>query len=312
MSERASVYVLGCGAVGSALSLAFGESGVLLEGAHCRTEASAARAARLIGQRVTWGAVPDTIGRADIIILSVPDPEIRAAAESLASTPLLSGHQVALHCSGSRSAEELSSLRPKVKGVASFHPLLSFADPVAASRLLASAAFAVEGDAPALAEARGLATAIGGFPLDIPAEDRVIYHAAAATASNHLVALTAQAANCLSSIGVERSQAIRALLPLMSSTLENLSRLGLPNALTGPVSRGDANAVSAHLEAIESSVSSELVPYRALARRALEVAREQGAAPVGALSEVEAVLQNGPSSASSDAMKALDRAEPVE
>ena len=249
---------------------------------------------------MTSGPLPASLSKAEIVVFAVPDPVIAEVAEGLAAARQPEEHQVVLHCSGSRSSEELASLRPSVRGVASFHPLLSFADPVAASRLLSSAAFAIEGDAPALAAARGLAASLGGFALDIAAEDRALYHAAAATASNHLVALTAQAASCLSKIGVERTQAIRALLPLMSSTLGNLDRLGLPHALTGPVSRGDAAAISAHLAALESSVKEELYPYRIMALRALEVAREQGAASAAALSEVEIVLENAASIEGSD------------
>lgn len=288
--DHGAVFILGCGSVGTALGISLLRAGVPLSGAHCRTQASADRAARLLGRAVTHGDIPTAVGQADTVVIAVPDPVIRAVAGLLADSELVVPAQVALHCSGARSSDDLAPLRPLLRGVASFHPLLSFADPAAAAELLPSAAFALEGDEAAMVTARDLACRIGGFPIDVAARDRVLYHAAAATASNHLVALAAQAASCLTRIGVEPDQAIRALLPLMRSTLANLERLGLPQALTGPVSRGDARAVRAHLRAIRGRVPEEEEPYRALALRALAVARAQGKAPEDQLAEVASEL----------------------
>lgn len=288
--KPAEVFILGCGSVGTALGLALARAGVKLVGAQCRTEASAARASELLGLDVGHGDIPEEVSLADTIIVAVPDPLIRPVSEELADSRRTLPGQVALHCSGSRSADDLAPLRGALRGLGSFHPLLSFADPATASELLPAAAFAIEGDDPACRRARGLAAALGGLVLEIPARDRVLYHAAAATASNHLVALAAQSAACLSQIGVAPDQAVRALVPLMRSTLNNLDRLGLPDALTGPVSRGDAAAVRAHLAAIDERAPEELGYYRVMALRALEVARAQGKAPAPDLDLVEAEL----------------------
>jgi predicted short-subunit dehydrogenase-like oxidoreductase (DUF2520 family) len=174
--------------------------------------------------------------------------------------------------------------------VGSCHPLLSFADPAIAARLLPSAAFALEGDPSALAEAARLVSAIGGRALRVDAGDRALYHAAAATASNHLVALVAQAAACLGALGIERAEATSALVPLLQSTLDNLARLDVPRALTGPVSRGDHQCVENHLRAIEARAPQEALPYIVMALRAAVVARERATAPSDALSKVERTL----------------------
>lgn len=289
--EVGPVYVFGCGAVGTALTVRMASAGVHIVGAHCRTPASAMRAARKVGFEVTSGDdVPVTLGDARLILVAVPDPVIGAVAQHLATSGVVHDEQVAFHCSGARNADDLASLRPRLRGVASFHPLLSFADPEIAARLLPVAAFAVEGDAVAVAEAERLIEILGGRPLRVEAEDRVLYHAAAATASNHLVALAAQTVACLEMLGIEKGEGTRALIPLMQSTLDNLGRLGLPQALTGPVSRGDRECVAGHLAGIDEKIPSELLPYVVMARRALEVARSQGVAEPEALSEVEALL----------------------
>ena len=80
-----------------------------------------------------------------------------------------------------------------------------------------------------------------------PLEDaaKPVYHAASAFASNYLVTLTAVAVALLERAGVERDHALEALRPLQQRTLEVA---GLPP--TGPIARGDAATIAAHLEAI--------------------------------------------------------------
>ncbi len=224
------------------------------------------------------------------VIVAVPDPVIWSVAEALAVDERLGAHQVVLHCSGARGASSLDPLRGRVRGVGSFHPLLSFASSKAAAMLLDSAAFAVDGDAAAVEGARRLVAALGGQVLQIEADDRVLYHAAAATVSNHLVALAAQGAAMFAALGIESSAATAALVPLMRSTLDNLARLGLPDALTGPVSRGDAACVEGHLVALSKMSPREVSAYSAMAARALDVAREQGVATPSALDDIARIL----------------------
>jgi predicted short-subunit dehydrogenase-like oxidoreductase (DUF2520 family) len=62
-------------------------------------------------------------------------------------------------------------------------------------------------------------------------------------------------------------------LPLVAGAAANLADLGAAQALTGPIRRGDAGTIRAHLAALPA----ELRPlYRILGRQALELAREAG------------------------------------
>jgi len=71
---------------------------------------------------------------------------------------------------------------------------------------------------------------------------------------------------------VEQDSAREALLPLLQGTVNNLRRLGLPDALTGPIARGDLGTVRRHLEALEASAPDLLPVYRELGLRAIPVA----------------------------------------
>jgi len=94
--------------------------------------------------------------------------------------------------------------------------------------------------------------------------------------------------------GCPRRLAPRMLGPLLRSVAENVERLGIPEALTGPVRRGDAAAVSSHLSAIVDK-APELVPlYRACAQAQLAMAERLGDAPRQAIAKVRRVLAQNP------------------
>src|SRR6266513_2350546 len=110
---------------------------------------------------------------ADIVLLCVPDAAIGDAAQAVKRGPLVG------HCSG---ATTLAPLAPHE--AFSMHPLMT----VPASFAGAGAAIAGSTDR-ALGTARALAEALGMKPFEIADDDRAAYHAAAAMASNYLVAL---------------------------------------------------------------------------------------------------------------------------
>ena len=101
------------------------------------------------------------------------------------------------------------------------------------------------------------------------------YHAGATMASNYLVALASCAVELLESAGLSRDEALAALLPLMHGSLENLSTLGLPAALTGSIARGDARTILSHQRALEDLPEIAEI-YESLGRRTVALARERG------------------------------------
>jgi predicted short-subunit dehydrogenase-like oxidoreductase (DUF2520 family) len=205
---------------------------------------------------------------ADGVLLAVPDDSLAAVARGLARVGL-PGRPPVLHLSGARGAEVLEPLRAAGSPVGSLHPLASVPDARTGPRRLEGAWFAVEGDPAARALAALLVQGVGGRVLPIAEGAKAIYHAAAVHASNHLVALLAEAEALLARAGAEAG-AREALLSLAAGALENVRDLGPAGALTGPVSRGDAATVALHLDRL---FAEERPLYSLLALRALEVAR---------------------------------------
>ncbi|HZC06605.1 MAG TPA: DUF2520 domain-containing protein, partial [Ktedonobacterales bacterium] len=149
---------------------------------------------------------------------------------------------------------------------------------------LAGASWALECADTTLAERlTSFIAALGGHVNTLTEADRAPYHLSGVLASNYVVTLMSAATDLWAGWGVERDEALRALLPLLRATIENLEAVGLPAALTGPIARGDVGAVRIHEDwlrahASETSDGQALRDaYAALGRLTLPLAREKGA-----------------------------------
>jgi predicted short-subunit dehydrogenase-like oxidoreductase (DUF2520 family) len=154
-------------------------------------------------------------------------------------------------------------------GTFSLHPLQTFPD--GATPVEGTPAAIAGSSAEALAFARALAEALGMRPFDVPEERRAAYHAAAAIASNLLVALEESAAELLGRAGIENAREL--LAPLVLRTAANWAERG-PAALTGPIVRGDRATVEGHRAALAERAPELLPLYDALAERAEALGRE--------------------------------------
>jgi predicted short-subunit dehydrogenase-like oxidoreductase (DUF2520 family) len=145
------------------------------------------------------------------------------------------------------------------------------ADAKLAMRALKGTVFGVEGDEAGRAMAHRLVTALGGVALTLEISQMAAYHAAAAMASNYIVAALDAAAAVLASAGIAPDRAAHALLPLAEGALRNVAAHGTTEGLTGPIRRGDNATIQRHLDALRARPELAEI-YRALARRALEIA----------------------------------------
>jgi predicted short-subunit dehydrogenase-like oxidoreductase (DUF2520 family) len=228
--------------------------------------------------------------QADVVVLAVRDEAIGdVAAEIMARVDEDATPPILLHCAGALPAEEaFAALKRRPLGVGVAHPLRSIAGGEGDAQLEGTV-FAVEGDEPGREAALRLCERVGGVPLVLAAEQLGRYHAAAALVSNHAVGLVDAGVELLASVGLDRVQATRALAALLASTAANLQRVGLPEALTGPIARGDVAVVARHLLALRSLADIAAL-YRATARRVSKVAADKGRAGRDALLRIAALL----------------------
>jgi predicted short-subunit dehydrogenase-like oxidoreductase (DUF2520 family) len=144
--------------------------------------------------------------------------------------------------------------------------------------------FTIEGETQAARVARRIARALGGSPVRIVGSKKLVYHAAAAMAAGHVLAVEEAAAQLLLSLGMKRSEAIRGLLALTRQVLENFEGLGPRAAWTGPLSRGDYKVVGAHSNALRDWPKEFAQAYESLNRLAARVLSQDS---TGMLAELE-------------------------
>jgi predicted short-subunit dehydrogenase-like oxidoreductase (DUF2520 family) len=234
--------------------------------------------------RLHAGGRAAAVRGADLVLLAVPDGAVPSVAAELAADEVVAPRHVVLHLSGLLDRGALVPLASTGAALGSFHPLQTVSEPAAAPQRLRGAYAGIEGDERALAAGRGLAEALGMVAVPIPAAAKPAYHAGAAFAANYTTVLAAVAERVATAAGVPAEVAARLYLPLIRGAAANLE-LGPAAALTGPVRRGDAGTVAAHLQALGGD---DRALYLLLAREALRLAVEAGLSrdAAGAVAEV--------------------------
>jgi predicted short-subunit dehydrogenase-like oxidoreductase (DUF2520 family) len=276
--------------VGTALAGALRRGGVPVLGLWARKPQAARNASAISGVASYSAAPPDLLLECDVVILAVRDEAIAEVAEMLLNTGLITRRHVMLHCSGVlSSAEALATVRDRLGGVGTLHPLRAIADGKKGMQALQGTVFGVEGDERGAAVAATLVRAVGGKPLSLSSAQMAAYHTAAAMASNFVVSLLAAAAELLGTAGIAEEDATAALLPLAKGSLDNIGEHGLASGLTGPIRRGDVATVERHMNVVNRS--GDLADlYRVLGRRALALARRAGDAAEADLDAIARLL----------------------
>ncbi len=274
------IFVMGAGRAGTSLARAFRAAGVEVAGLHGRRDAGGP-------DGVTVGALPPAVRRAAVILVAVRDAQIDAALRELLTAGLAADATV-LHASGSAEPGMLEAVRGAGHRAGTFHPLVPLADPAHAADALRGAYIGVDGDEEARALSRTLAAKLGAQVVEIPRGEKARYHAAAVIASNFPAVLLRTAERVLREAGVPPDTADGAARSLLRQAVSNLESGDVARVLTGPIVRGDAVTVRAHVRALASDPEA-LAVYRALSRVALELARQSGT-PAEKLAEVLAAL----------------------
>lgn len=307
MTSLPSIFVIGAGAVATALAGALRLAGAPVLGLWARRPDAMHAAAAIAGVPAapagsgggaapgagpSGPALPAAASRADIVLVAVRDQAIPEVAGRLVDAGVVDHRHVLLHCSGARAAAEaFGPACARVGGAGTLHPLRAIADPGRAMRELSGTIFGVEGDARGLDAARALALAVGGKPLVLAGAHMTAYHAAAAMVSNYTVALIDAAAALLARAGIDEPDAVAALVPLAQGSLANVAARGVAAGLTGPIRRGDRGTVARHLHALADAPDLDAL-YRALGRRTVDIARRVPGASRAELDAIAALLDH--------------------
>ena len=249
-----NILLIGRGRVGRALGRAL--------------DASAQHRVVAVGRR--WRA--SSVHGAEAVVLAVSDDSIELVAEKIA--PDLQPGATVLHCAGARGVEELRACEARGAAVGIMHLLVSFPS-TRSNPSLRGTTFTVNGSRRAIATGRRIARACGARVVVAQTGD-ARYHAAAALAANGAAALAFVSVGVLEGIGFDKRAAERAIGALLQSVGENVQSLGVPSALTGPIARGEAEAVAHHRKALRRVGRDALLAYDAVVPVIVKCARASG------------------------------------
>jgi predicted short-subunit dehydrogenase-like oxidoreductase (DUF2520 family) len=259
---RLSVGIISAGRVGTALGVALERAGHVVVACSAISQASRQRAERRLPDSAVL-PIHDVAGRAELLLLAVPDAEMAAVVSGLAATGAVRPGSIVAHTSGANGVAILAPLSERGCTPLAIHPAMTFTGADEDIARLSDACFGVTAaDDVGYAIAQSLVLEIGGEPFRVREDARPLYHAALAHAGNHVTTVILDAVEALRSalwgqelLGQELvgdapgGIAERVIAPLARASLENALQRGQA-ALTGPVARGDAPAISVHLRAL--------------------------------------------------------------
>ncbi|MFW0874634.1 Rossmann-like and DUF2520 domain-containing protein [Rhodococcoides corynebacterioides] len=279
---RLSVGIVSAGRVGAALGEALDRVGHVVFGCAAVSDASRERARTRLPDAAVLPAA-EVAARSELLVLAVPDVELPALVHGLARTGAVNPGTLVLHTSGANGVGVLAPLAGHGVVTMAVHPAMTFSGKPEDTDRLSSACFGITAaDEIGFAIAQSLVLEIGGEPVGVREDARTLYHAALAHGSNHLVTVVNDALDALRTALADTELtgqqpvesrpggvAERVLAPLLSAALDNVLRSG-PAALTGPVARGDADTVDAHLRALTALDDDLAEGYRALSLRSAQ------------------------------------------
>ncbi|MGW2642169.1 Rossmann-like and DUF2520 domain-containing protein [Streptomyces sp. NPDC001348] len=286
---RLTVGVVGAGRVGPALAASLQLAGHRPVAVSAVSDTSRRRAAQLLPD-VPVVPPAEVLQRADLVLLTVPDDTLPGLVTGLAGTGAVRPGQLLVHTSGRYGAKVLDpALRAGALPLA-LHPAMTFTGTPVDVQRLAGCSFGVTAPEQLRLAAEALVIEMGGEPEWIAEENRALYHTALALGANHLVTLVAQSMELLRTAGVGAPD--RMLGPLLGAALDNALRSG-DAALTGPVARGDAGTVAAHVEELRAYAPQTVAGYLAMARATADRALAHGLLKPELAEDLLGVLADG-------------------
>ncbi|QUR69178.1 Rossmann-like and DUF2520 domain-containing protein [Mycobacterium spongiae] len=276
---RLKVGIISAGRVGTALGVALERADHVVVACSAISHASLQRAQRRLPD--TQVLPPHEVAAgAELLLLAVTDSELASLVSGLAATSAVRPETIVAHTSGANGIGILAPLARQGCTPLAIHPAMTFTGSDEDISRLPDTCFGITAaDEVGYAIAQSLVLEMGGEPFRVREDARILYHAALAHASNHVVTVLADALEALRSalhgeplLGQQAvdSQpggiAERIVGPLARAALENTLQRG-QGALTGPVARGDAAAVAGHLAALGDADPQLAQAYRVNALR---------------------------------------------
>ena len=277
---------IGAGKVGTAMAIRLSQKGYPVIAVYNLNSAAAKRLAEAVKGCQVCATAQEVADAADFVFITTADDFIPQVAAEVKWHP----GQIVSHCSGAASTDVLEPARKLGARVGCIHPLQTFASIAQAVENLPGSTFAIEAEEPQFGVLKDMAIKLNGDWLELKAEDKALYHASACIACNYFYTLMQVATDLWRNWGKSNAEAIKAMMPMLQGALNNLSNVGLPKALTGPIARGDLMTVRKHLSALEKKAPGMLPLYKELGNWTIPIGLAKGTLSESKAKELMALL----------------------
>ncbi|MDC4232217.1 DUF2520 domain-containing protein [Actinomyces sp. B33] len=261
-ADRLGIGVIGMGHVGPVIGSALRAAGHAIVGVSASSAGSRERAETML-PGVPVLDVEEVARRSQVVVLAVPDDQIEPMAGGLAGLGAWQTGHIVIHLSGAHGTSILDAAARAGAIPLAIHPAMTFTGYSFDVQRLVGTPFAVTAAAPFLPIAQALVVEMGGEPVVVAEEDRVLYHAGLSHGANSLAGLVVQTTRILAEAGIADPAAYAR--PLLSAALDRALTEGA-GGISGPVARADAGTVAAHVRALAArpGLDAELGSYREL------------------------------------------------
>jgi len=291
---KSQIAIIGCGRLGTHLGIQLFKLGYPIVGVYSHNEQSAQLLSNQIGHPIIGKTPWDVSQLAHIVFITTNDDQIESVCEQIAHHKGFMPNSFVFHCSGSLPSTILSSAKQNHAFIGSMHPLQSFANKTVDSNRFNNVYISVEGDPEAIDFSKQLIYHLKGQCITIKTQAKILYHAAAVTASNYLVTLLAFAKKLNQTAGIDEQDALSCLMPLIQGTLANMQKMSIPEALTGPIARGDQQTISNHMNHIEKMVPQFKPLYQCLGTYTVDIAMQKGTLSQSDAESIHSILTRLP------------------
>jgi predicted short-subunit dehydrogenase-like oxidoreductase (DUF2520 family) len=284
--KHSRIGFIGAGTVGGSLALALANHGYPVVTVASRTLSSARRFATRMPDCSVSQSFQEVADRCNVVFITTSDDAIAPIATSITWRV----GQGVVHCSGAASLEVFD--KPVKQGVTpgALHPLQAFSSVENGLKSFPGTTFGIEAHEDIRAYLTTMARTIGGHPIYLESEDKVLYHLSGTMMGNLLTCLVGVAAQIWERFDYSRADGVKALVPMMRAVANNLESSGIPCAVAGPYPRGDIGTVRKHLEALRSRVPDILPLYCELALAGLPYAIEKGSLQPDRATEIQELI----------------------
>lgn len=282
--DKSRISIIGLGSVGTALLRVLSEKGYSVISVYNRSEMDPELIKRYQETTFQRGLPRDSEELGDLIFISVSDDAVSKIVQEL-SNRFTGIQKDVVHLSGTHSSQILSPLKKSGSNVASFHPMQAITKE---TKSFSGTWFDMEGDEALLGKLEILAKELEANTFRVEPEAKPLLHASAVVASNYLVVLGEIVSKISINANIPESTALKALKPLMENTLDNISELGVTEALTGPIARGDVQTVKQHLNSLNTIPEIRSL-YKRLGLEAVKIA-ERKSGESQSLEEIKVLL----------------------